>query len=74
MIWDDQEIGDSWGSSCFRSKKKPNSLHATERATLREELFTAAAKGIRVAILSGAVHVSAVFVLSAVMLAKSHLF
>ena len=47
----DDDLRDSW----------EHALHDTERAALMETLFTAAANGIRVAVLSGDVHVSAVF-------------
>ena len=47
----DDDLRDSW----------EHALHDTERAALMKTLFTAAAKGIRVAIVSGDVHVSAVF-------------
>ena len=47
----DDDLRDSW----------EHELHDAERAALMRALFAAAAKGIRVAILSGDVHVSAVF-------------
>ena len=49
----DDDLRDSW----------EHDLHKTERAALMKVLFAAAAKGIKVAILSGDVHVSAVFTL-----------
>ena len=49
----DDDLRDSW----------EHDLHATERAALMNVLFAAAKKGIKVAILSGDVHVSAVFAL-----------
>lgn len=50
----DDDLRDSW----------EHDLHKTERAALMKVLFAAAAKGIKVAILSGDVHVSAVFTLN----------
>ncbi|MDE0156782.1 MAG: alkaline phosphatase D family protein [Gammaproteobacteria bacterium] len=47
----DDDLRDSW----------EHELHDAERAALMNTLFAAAARGIRVAILSGDVHVSAVF-------------
>lgn len=47
----DDDLRDSW----------EHELHDNERAALMNALFAAAAKGIRVAVLSGDVHVSAVF-------------
>lgn len=47
----DDDLRDSW----------EHELHDTERAALVNTLFAAAARGIRVGILSGDVHVSAVF-------------
>ena len=47
----DDDLRDSW----------EHELHDAERAALMDVLFKAAARGIRVAILSGDVHVSAVF-------------
>ncbi len=49
----DDDLRDSW----------EHDLHATERAALMKVLFAVAAKDIRVAILSGDVHISAVFAL-----------
>ena len=49
----DDDLRDSW----------EHDLHKIERAELMKVLFAASAKGIRVAILSGDVHVSAVFAL-----------
>lgn len=49
----DDDLRDSW----------EHDLHKTERAALMKVLFAAAAKGIKVSILSGDVHVSAVFTL-----------
>ena len=49
----DDDLRDSW----------EHDLHTAERAAIMKVLFSAAAKGIRVAILSGDVHVSAVFAL-----------
>ena len=49
----DDDLRDSW----------EHDLHKVERAAIMKVLFSVAAKGIRVAILSGDVHVSAAFVL-----------
>ena len=49
----DDDLRDSW----------EHDLHKLERAELMKVLFAASARGIRVAILSGDVHVSAVFAL-----------
>jgi len=49
----DDDLRDSW----------EHDLHKTEHAALMKVLFAAAGKGIKIAILSGDVHVSAVFAL-----------